>query len=337
MKKDLKILFPGSRLNSRKNHIIATCPYCGKPDHFFLNFTKAFNKIDGVHVACWDCKSCSEKGNLPSLLIQLKREDFLEEESIDLNKQLKNLITASEKEKEIEILEMPKKKLPIGFKRLYEDEYLESRGFTEEHFRLYKVGRTDLLFKFRDYIIFSTEENNICRGYQARSMLSKENIKEINKYRESKKKYLRWVNSKYTDFGKLVGGYDELNFLTEVVVGVEGLFDKVSVDNYLNLLFQQEMKCIYTFGKSISEEQIIKIKNKCSSIHTFILIQDPDAVGESKKSSSLLQRYFDNVFIGYTGNKDLGDSNDKEIEYVFNNLESPSSYRINKVLKRELL
>lgn len=334
MKIDLEKLLGSTRYNLRRNHLISNCPFCGKDGHFYLNIEKIFKKKDdGAYKNAFDCKRCLEKGNLVKLLKQLDKEHLLDGEQIDLNKKLDKKLIVKTIEPELD-LSVPDKKLPVGFKRIYKDDYLSSRGFTKKQFERYIIGETKTLFKYQGYIIVSVEEENNCKGYLGRSRLSRVEIDEINQqYREggSKQKYLRYRNSDNTDFSKLILGYDEIDFLTKTMILTEGFFDKVSVDKVID--GELTMKCGCTFGKNISEYQIQKLKNK--GIENVILIQDPDAVNDSKKIAFRLNSEF-NVLVGFTGSKDLGDSTTKEIINVLNNLKTPEQYFIETVLKKKL-
>lgn len=322
--------------NTAHNHIISDCPFCLKEGHFYLNIQKIFKKNEkGQYISAFDCKKCSETGNLKKLLKQFDREHLLEEESLNISKFAKksifNAVLPIEQEKILK-----KVNLPSGFKRLFHDEYLESRGFLQRDYTKYIIGKTDLLFKYNNYIIIGVVEDGEVKGFVSRSKIGKEEIKVINKINEEsgrKKKFLRYINSK-TDFSKLLFGLDEIGYSTEWVILVEGIFDKFSVDRALDLDFDMSMKCCVTFGKSISHYQIDKLKKK--GIKNLIIIQDPDAVKESKRHANDLNSDF-NVLVGYTGDNDLGDSTKYEILNVMNNLRTPKLYSLNTILKRKLL
>jgi 5S rRNA maturation endonuclease (ribonuclease M5) len=337
MKISFEEILLNATLNRRGDHFICDCPFCGKQGHLYFNKIKALKRDEfGKYLNCWDCKKCGESGNLTKYLKEVGLLSLLQGESIkhSLNKikLIKNDETVNLSE-----LDVPDKKLPVGFYRIFKSRYLKSRGFVSDDFKKYKVGRTDNVFKFEKYLIFSIEEEHKCKGYIARSFLSKEKIKEINeeyKNRGLKKKYLRWINSENTDFSKLLGGIDEISFGTETAILVEGLFDKKSVDSVLKLDFDYTVKCCFTFGKSISEYQIAKLIRK--NVKNLVIVQDPDAVKDSKKVAFRFSSYFDNIKIGYTGNKDLGDSNEKEVLSVFANLKNKLEFNAGFVLKREL-
>lgn len=333
MKIDFEEILSSTVYNSRRNHIIAKCPYCDKEDHFFFNVVKTLDKKDGKYVNCWDCKKCGQRGNIVKLLRKLNKLSLLEGEYLG---DTEFLISPFVKQDNVNIESNFLAKeifFPIGFKRIHKDEYLTNdRHFTDFEFKKYKIGVTELYTNLKDYIIILIEEQGKVRGYIARSRLSKEQIKKINseyKQKGIKKKYLRYRNSTSAEFNKLLGGYEEIMFTTKWVILVEGFFDKVRVDQALGLDRMPEMKCCCTYGKDISNEQIKKITKK--GIKNIIIIQDPDAVNNSKTIGERLMKDFDNVLLGFTGDKDLGDSKDEEILSVFDNLKTPLKFRLDIV------
>lgn len=341
MKIDWGNLLPDSRRNRKGDHIITDCPFCSSKEHFYINTEKMLRKNElGLFVGSFDCKKCGEAGNIVKLLGKLGRIDLLEGESIDFKGKLCKKIDVTSNTEEIEeIEETPNKKLPIGFKRIYSCDYLESRGFTSEDFKKYVIGTTKLISQYEDYVIIAIVEDGYVKGYMARSKLSKGEIKLINnEYKKigSKKRYLRWSNSKNTDFSKLLFGIDEIGFQTSTCILVEGIFDKKNVDESLGLDYNLEMKCVSCFGKNISITQIRKLKNK--GIKNVILVQDSDAVNTSKKHLMELKRNFINVKAGFVfGDKDLGDSSVEEIQNIFENLKDVNEYLLSFIEKKQLL
>ena len=337
MKIDFIKFIPNSRLNHKGDHIVGDCIFCGHSQHMYLNINKVYKKDElGKYKNSGDCKHCGTTFNLTRLLKKLGKEYLLEGESIDTKNKLVNKLKIVERETEIKEsdLEVPTIKFPVGFKRVFHDDYLESRNFTRNDFEKYIVG---IIPKLKGYIVIGVVEEGELKGYIARSRLSKEEIKKINenyKRKGLKKRYLRWRNSSGTRFSDLVGGIDEIQYSVTTVIVVEGIFDKKNVDKVLQLDYDMRMKCVYSFGKSISPIQIRKIKNK--GIENLILIQDPDAVQESKKHSLELKKEFKSVLIGYTGDKDLGESTEQEVLNVFDNLKTPQNYQREIAGKKQL-
>jgi 5S rRNA maturation endonuclease (ribonuclease M5) len=326
---DFEELIGSSNRNSRGDHIIGDCPFCNKEGHFYFNTVKALKKKQGRFVGCWDCKKCLRQGNIVSLLQQVGSLHLIQGEYLGDIEVLDNPFDQKLEEVVDEVNVLAKEiKPPVGFKRVMYDEYLSGeRGWTPEHYNKFEVGYTRLSSKLENYVIILIKEANRVRGYLARSKLSKAEIKEINKQRKlegRKDKYLRYSNSTGAEFNKLLGGYEEIVFTTKWVILVEGIFDKTAVDRALGLDRIQEMKCCFTFGKDVSREQILKLKRK--GIRGVILIQDPDAVESSKAIGLMLDKEFDKVLMGFSGEHDLGDSSDSEILDIFENLKPPLSF-----------
>jgi len=323
--------------NRKGNHIQADCPFCGKEKHFYLNIYKVFEKTEaGLYKKCWDCKHCLETGDLTKLLIELNLEDLSQGETINLKKQLNRKLDEIEENKDEE-LNCPKRRLPVGFKTIYWNKYLEDRGFTKESYKRYVVGKTDLVKRLRNYLIFPVYEDSEVKGFMARYPEEKEKLKKINEERKEKKlkQILRWQNDQM-DVAKLIYGIDEIIFSTKTAIVVEGLFDKKAVDDAFNLRYNPYIKCVHTFGKSISKIQVLKLVVK-KKIENIIVIQDPDAVENTKRFVAEYGKYFTKIWIGYTGDKDLGDSAQDEIRTVFENLKNSIEYNVGIVLKKKLV
>jgi DNA primase len=309
---ELKSLLSNVKLGS-KNHYLSDCPFCGKERHFYIS----------RHSQLWDCKKCGEEGNIIRLLSHLGKLFMLGEyKSIDRAK-IKSLseFQVEDFEERIETLEVKSCKPPIGFKRIENDDYLISRKILPANFEKFKIGYTKLVPSLKNYVIFLIEENDECKGYISRY------IKPIPK--GSKK--LRYNNARNVNFSHLLFGFDEITSKTKTVIVVEGLFDKITLDNYLGLDDDEEVKCVATFGKKISKFQVLKLQSK--SVSNVVLIYDYDAIKEMKKYSVMLDNYF-NVKIGFTFNKDINDSKRKEVFEIFDRLKNPIEFnkKIVKVL-----
>lgn len=297
---DLESLFLKFR-NGPRNHIITACPFCGKDNHFYIQ----------RHTQLFDCKKCGEDGNIFKLLNHMGKLYLIGDfKSIDRTR-IKMLGETDEKDEDKIILEVPNRKLPFGFKRVYENDYLKSRKLVKRNFEDNIIGFTNLKPKLKDYVIFSINEEDGCKGYVSRY------TKHIP---EDKKKFiLRYRNDKGANFSKLLYGFHQVNRNTKIVILVEGLIDKLTLDNFLRLDLSDEIKCLATFGKKISQTQILKMLE--SGVEKVVLIFDYDAVKEMKKFSLELANFF-SVEIGYTFQKDINDSNDFEIGNIFENLKN---------------
>jgi hypothetical protein len=307
------------------------CPYCNKTEHLSIIFGE---------VSSFTCKRCGEHGSLYKLLEKVDRKDLIlgNKDFISTNNKIEgineNIISTK-----VFDFNLPIKQKPLGFIRIFENDYLESRNFTKQHFEIYTIGISTFdPFVNKDYIIFVCNQFKNEVGWLARSKKSKEEIDAINVIRKQKElpKYLRWQNSIDTDFSNILFGFDELEENTKIVIVVEGVTSKANVDKLLGLFNQKTVKCVASFGKKITDFQIALLKSK--NIETVILLYDPDAVKEIKEYSFRLEDNFDNVLVGFIpfkksdgSNKDPGDLINSELDKVMNTLQSPINFFTEKI------
>jgi hypothetical protein len=255
----------------RGSNIYGKCPWCG------------FNEF-GISIAenhqfgCFRKNNCGETGNIFKLLKKIKRTDLISKELIDVKQKLVLDIDLNKKE---DILEVKKTtiKPPIGWRRVYFNEYLDSR-IKNFDYEKYKVGITKLQESLEDYIVILIEENSDYVGYVSRYTKTILN-KEKPKYKNSE-----------TDFSNTVFGVDDLQQGDKVIV-VEGPFDKWAVDNFIKDLNLSKTKCVCTFGAKFSEGQKIKIKN--AGISEIILMYESDVLDVVKETGVDLKLTFEKV------------------------------------------
>ncbi len=268
------------------------CPSCGQNDEFALKFTD-----NGGVLHCLHSKTCSQHSiSLYTYLRQVGRGDLVDfEKSIDFGS-FPSLIEEN-KEETGDFGELPIKKLPMAFKRLYFDGYLESRNFLPEHYGLFGVGETKIDPRFRGYNIFQFfNKDGECVGWMARSKRDKGwHDKNIKKFKAGEcDLVLRYDNSPNTDFGDILGGEPEITSKTDTLILVEGIMDKVNVDMELGLLNQDEIKCCFTFGNKISPIQI-KIIKSYTNVRNIYLLYDNGSIRQSKHSGLELIKVVKNV------------------------------------------
>lgn len=311
-----------------KNHFIAYCPFChDKEKKFYIN------KVTQL----WDCKKCGEKGSIFTLLKKLGKLELIQDGStVTLSEEefekIPSLLDVIEANKKV-ITEAEETVLPIGFKHVFYDSYLEGRGFNECDYHKYPCGVVDINKKLKNFILFLVYENNVLFGYLGRNKMPKSEIDAINKdYKEQElnKRILRWNNSD-ADFSKLVYGIDDVTSETLCVIIVESIFGKKRIDDYLEKHKINEIKCVSTFGSKISEMQISKISEK--GVRNVILMFDPDAVNKIKNYSFDLECCFDSVEIAIINdNEDIDTFTDNDIyQSVFANVTSSFEYFSNKL------
>jgi len=317
-----------------KNNVVCDCPFCGKKQHMYVKLSTQDVDRYGVNKSFnFDCKHCGEHGRVFKLLQVLEATHLLEGELVDIQKELDiHLLDVIQQDTDTQIsLDLPNIKFPVGFKRIFSHKYLEGRGFSEEDFQNDTIGTTNLVFKLEGYVIIGIYRDSELKAYLARTVLNKAEIRAIeDEYRAqgSKKRYPRYRNSE-AEFSKLLGGYDELNPLTSTVILVEGYFDKKNTDHKLGLEAQNDIKCCFTFGKKISPEQIYLLLRK--GIDNIILLYDPDAIKDMKKTSFVLNKHF-HVLVGYLRDgKDPGDATEEDFAWTMEHLEQPWSFANSKV------
>jgi DNA primase len=316
-----------------KGWFIGTCPVCGAHDKFGIKFDSLYK---GKKISSFNCFSgkCKAHGTVFKLLKDFNRLDLVDIKFVDIFKKLEAKKIVFEEDEDLDY-SMKESEIPLGYKRIYGHPYLKSRGFDERFFKLHNIGTAFLDPKIgRDYVVFLLEEDNKCIGWLKRSIYTKEMIK---KFEEKGKKILRWGNSIDTDFEKFIYGIEEvIQGITKTIIVVEGITSKENIDKLLNLYDQKDVKCVATFGKKFSKFQIKRLIDK--QIENIILLYDPDAIKESGTYSMELEKYFP-VMVGYIKNqdKDPGNLTMEELEYILSNLESPMSFKMNKLQKQSLI
>lgn len=320
----LSEILPDFRLDRRGKNLIGPCPMCGH-NEFGISLE------EGHRFGCYRKKNCGWTGNIVTLLRHLGKYDLILFER-------SNVLSGRIELEEFDVsgleLNAPTISYPIGWRRLFEDEYLASRGLQSGDYDRYEVGRTKLDIKMKnDYVIFGVKEHGELKGWVGRHTWSKERIEAYNN--DYKKKYgisnkiKRYLNS-LSDFAKLIYGFDEvIEGATKIVICVEGIFDKINVDRLLNLHTQDIVKCNATFKCDVSDEQIVKWKQK--GIESLILLYDPDVIRQTKTSIERLERFF-NVKVGYSASGcDPGDMSETDIDNALDRLEDPIQFKINKL------
>lgn len=326
-KDTLKSLLEKPRISPDEKNIYSICPWCGK-DKFGVSIVNENNPFGCFRV------ECAETGTIFKLLKKLNRLDLLgQSRQVDIFSRVENNFKDIEEAQNLEVEEVP---MPYGFKRIEYHPYLESRGFSDEDYEKYQAGITKINPSYKDYILFTVINGGKIVGYFGRIPYTRSQLEEINlkRKREGKRELERYMNTSDVSFDKIILGLDELDEFTEVVVAVEGLFNKKKIDDYLLLNNLTNMKCIATLGSSISEFQIRLLLNKNFKI--FILLYDADAILKIKKYSQKLMIYWSTFIIPLKDKEDLDDKKVEEIEELFDRIVSPSYFYYSKVIKKEL-
>lgn len=330
----LKSLIKNSHLDFRKENIKGDCPKCGQ-NEFGISLS------ENHRFGCYRLKSCGYKGNIFVLLKDLNRlEEFRENEGyqrgVELYLTKKIVETQTEESIEIETVS-----LPMGFRRIYDHDYLNSRGFTEQDYKDYKVGITNLDSKLSNYIIFVVEYEQRVVGYVARSLLTKTQIKSLNDLYKSQgidKIILRYKNS-ITNFSNLVYGVEEITSETRVIVVVEGIFDKINVDRHLYTLFGDTnfIVCIATFKCKVSPQQRRLVTNRGKDLEWW-MFYDSDALKSIIETGQFLVQEGEKVFVIENKNEEIdpGEMNLSQIEECFKAIVSYEEFYQKNIIRKKL-
>lgn len=307
-----QILFiEGETRGKEKPQLIATCPFCGKSKHFYIN----------KKTQLYDCKKCHAEGSIYSLLKHLNKLYLLGDKTIEVDDEIKSIrqINQETEKKAEEVKELPERRMPVGFKVVC-DKYLKSRGITQDDCNKYKIGKTKLSFKYQDYILIPIYDNGKVRGFLGR--YGNKTVPEDK---------LRYKNSIDTDFSCLLYGYDDIiEGETKTVIITEGVFDKISCDKKLRLYEDKSVRCVCTFGKKISDMQIKKLLNK--GVENIILSYDYDALKEIKRYGIELTKFFYSVSVAVSTNKkDIDECTAEEVLEVFANVMDIRDFNLNVV------
>lgn len=259
------------------------CPECSRKGKLGLKFTDG---LGAVH-----CFYCDYTEGIIKYLKRVKRTDLISfEQQVTFSKKLRTL-----KEENEEEIELPEVSLPKGFQRIEFDEYLDNRNFKAHQYEQFEVGVTNnfLVRKLKNYLIFIIKQQGKRVGWLARSKYSYEwHVQNLKDYKEGKcELVLRYINSTKTDFGNLLGGFDEITGNTEELILVEGLFDKTNVSNLLETEKSERLKVLCTFGNKVSDEQIKLLKT--TNVRKITLLYDYGTLKQVKQYSTELSRWFD--------------------------------------------
>lgn len=311
------------------------CPFCGKPGKWGV----IFNDTGGATFHCW---KCPRKTSLYEFLKKIGRTDLARVTYTAKPDEVCPRIGEEQTEEsqwmtsmELQPLELQPVALPLRLKPLVGDEYLESRGFNDYHYRLFEPSytNTSLEPKLRNYIVFKMKMNGVCVAWWARSRYSKEWHKEnLELYKQHKAELvLRYRNSE-SNFQDLLGGYDQLvEGVTQTVILVEGIFDMINITNILGLADVNDVKCCFTFGNSIGKGQIESLLRK--KVRNIVLLYDDGTIDESREAALRMRELFDTVMVAAIRRRGV-DPGNIDIDYLMEVLESacdPLTFSYNRL------
>ena len=190
---------------------------------------------------------------------------------------------------EVVEIEMPK-----GYKRVFKNPYLKSRGWKADDYSYFPAGTNrGMDWKLENYIIIPIVEDKKNVGYVARHIWSKDEIEDYNS--KHRNKILRYRNSTEAEgngFEKLIYNIDAIiPNITDTVIICEGVFDVVGLTRKLELYDNEQIQAVATFGKKISDTQLYKLQSR--GVKTLILGYDQDAVDTTCRLAKDLEQYFE--------------------------------------------
>lgn len=301
------------------------CPNCGRADSKFgIKFVD-----NGGLVNCW---ICNYKGSVFNYLYKIGKSFLIEkghkhefggEMSIG-----KMLLNDNYDEQSLHTVNHVPINLPRGYTLLEKNTYLESRGITPKQLEDFGVGYVQnvLYPELRDYLIFQIYQYNELVGWIARTPHDKEwHDKNLKDFRIGKAKLKpRYLNSKGTEFQEILGGLDDIRDDIDTVIVVEGLFDKLNLDN---LILGMGLAVVFTFGHTFSESQIALLKGK-ENVKNVIIMYDEDSLRSMKKTSQSLVNIFEEVHVAPILFKgvDPGNIDVLQLSQVLANIKDPVEY-----------
>lgn len=318
IKKEFKLIPFGNKGWFNSNMI--ECPNCKKTGKFGIKFSEKGGAVN--------CFKCDHHQGIYKYLIEIDRRDLIKDvEQASFKTTVKSIEDLIEESKSLELskLDLPEISLPFKTVKVDSDAYLDERNFCSEHYENFDVRVTNSLLSldYKDYIIFSIFQNYKRVALLCRSKRSKAWHKQNDEDAKTGKAemFLRYKNSS-SDFAKILGGYDEVTNITHTLILVEGIFDKNGVDYNLELCENDEIKCNFTFGNKLSDDQISLIKKK-KSVKNVIMMYDSGTTGQQKSSALKLSRHFD-VTVCHIDNPDV-DPGDMTFDYMSTILENRRS------------
>lgn len=271
-----------------KNIVVPICPYCGKKGgKFGIYVGQNEKKLFWTH--CFSCGHTTKDFN--KFLEDIGRLDLEVKETSDFNMTVEDEIDFLEDEDDDQ--ELVEVEMPKGWKRFFKNKYLKSRGFIMELYDMFPVGNTrGMNWQYDDYVIFQIIMDGVCVGYIGRNIQSKEVIDEHNA--RSKFQIRRYLNSTENDFSRLLFNYDSIvSGETHTVILTEGIFDTIRLVKMFELYENHMIVPVATFGKKISQSQMLLLQKK--GVSQIIVAYDMDEVGKEAitKTMAQLDPYFD--------------------------------------------
>lgn len=286
-----------------------SCPECHERE-CFISYTEPRNPF-----GCFREKHCGVKGNIYTLKkygISFGKDDKV----TDATFKRKFLKVFSSQPEELILQSI---NMPLGYKRITQNDYLDSRGFIERDYNYWETGCVSIGF-LKNYVIFPISLNGENKAYVARTF-----IKDFEP---------RYKNS-ISEFSSLIGGIDKFESC-ETVILCEGKFDIINITRLLDLYDCNDLRSVCTFGAKVSPNQINLLKSK--GVKQVIVLFDGDVIKKIKPIAFELSLYFDTKIGILEGSKDIdaGNCNLEQLELALGNLYSPLDFNLDKIVKKKL-
>lgn len=318
--------FDGKMDGGRNNILLSECPFCHHPGYKFGIYVGKI-RSKGKRFGSSHCFCCGKSfRTLKDTLIGLGMENLIPEETSDLDDNIKLSLFDDEIDDELTKVEMPD-----GYKRTFRNQYLKSRGFSADDFSYFPCGTTrGMNSRYEDFVLIEIHDSKQLVGYVARKTWSKSEIDDYNDTHRYKVK--RYDNSQENNFSKLLYNYDSvIEGETDTVILCEGVFDVIGLVHKMEMYENHRIVPVATFGKKISDCQIMKLQRK--GVETIVIGYDNDRAAADSVGSvaNKLSEYFNVFCIGYPKDvdKDFGDMSKSDIYRIFSDcIVTPMEYNL---------
>lgn len=324
---DIILEYDGKLDGGRKNILIPECPFCGHGGFkygIYVGKESSKYKVWGSS-HCFHCNRSFR--TLRETLEALNHSDWIPKETTDIQKQALITLDDDDIDDHLETIEMPE-----GYKRTLKNCYLKSRGFLPDDYQYFPCGTTrGMNRKYDDYILIEIHDAGRLVGFIARHTWDKEDIDSYNN--SHRFQIRRYNNSTENQFSKLLYNYDAIvEGETDTVILCEGVFDVIGLNQKMDLYDYHRVVPVATFGKKISECQMMKLQQK--GVENVVIGYDNDAAAKDTIGSvaNQLEDYFDVFCLQYPkdSGKDFGDMSFDEIYDVFaNHIVRPREFVLN--------
>lgn len=305
------------------------CPFCGESKYKFY-VKQSIDSTNGLY----HCKKCDEAGNpitfmktyygvngkqavdlLDSKGIDIERQELIQYNNDELTETEKLILMMRGVENYSSYVKKKPPKLPIGYKLIKDNLnnkeikpfllYLKKRGITMEQIIEHNIayiinghcyaesptGEKKKIILKNSVIFFTYNSRGEYLYWNTRSIEPNPYLKSIN------------APAKENELGKRDVIFNLNRAIKEKMVVInEGVFDALTYRQY----------GIATFGKQVTEEQVLLLRENIPLTTPIMIMLDSDAVESSIQLASRLYKTHKRVYIIPHGDKDANDLGTKE-------------------------